>query len=96
MYKDVNKFVKSCGICQVSKGVSQNTRLYTPFMFLRILGVTSVWVYFLGLPKTTIGYDSIFVIVDRFSNMAHSIPCKKTLDVVHIAEIFFKEIVRLH
>ena len=25
MYKDVQKFVRSCGICQFAKGVSQNT-----------------------------------------------------------------------
>ena len=25
MYKDVQKFVRSCGVCQVVKGVSQNT-----------------------------------------------------------------------
>ena len=30
MYKDVQKFVKSCGVFQVTKGVSQNTSLYTP------------------------------------------------------------------
>ena len=30
MFKDVQKFVKSCGVCQVAKGVSQNTSLYTP------------------------------------------------------------------
>ena len=29
-YKDVQKFVKSCGVCQVAKRVSQNTGLYTP------------------------------------------------------------------
>ena len=28
MYKYVQKFVKKCGIYQVEKGVSQNTRLY--------------------------------------------------------------------
>ena len=52
--------------------------------------------FFLRLPTTVKGYDSIFVFVDRFSKMAHVIPCKKTSDVEHVADIFFKEIVRSH
>ena len=52
--------------------------------------------FVLGLPKTTRGYDSIIVFVERFLKMAHFIPCKKTSDVVHFSEILFKEIVRLH
>jgi hypothetical protein len=28
--------------------------------------------------------------------MAHYIPCQKTNDVVQVAELYFKEIVRLH
>lgn len=42
------------------------------------------------------GHDSIFMVLDQFSEMVYFIPYKKTHYAMHIADIFFQEVVRLH
>lgn len=52
--------------------------------------------FILGLPKIQRGFDSTLVTVDCFSKMAQFVPCKKTSDVIYVANLFFKEIVCLY
>ena len=49
-----------------------------------------------GLPKSSKGYDSIWVIVDRMTKSAYFLPVK-TIDLVRkLAKLYLKDIVWLH
>ena len=49
-----------------------------------------------GLPRTTKGNDSIWVIVDRLTKSAHFLPMKINHSLERLAELYIEEIVRLH
>lgn len=49
-----------------------------------------------GLPKSQRRKDSIFIVVNRFNKMTHFISWNKTYDASKLADLYFKEIVRLH
>jgi len=52
--------------------------------------------FIVGLPRTTKGYNSIWVIVDRVTKSAHFIPMKVSYTARKYAEIYFDRIVTLH
>ena len=48
------------------------------------------------LPKTTTGYDTLWVVVDRLTKSAHFIPIKETNKMEKLTKTYIREIVRLH
>ncbi|XP_010412456.1 PREDICTED: uncharacterized protein LOC104698758 [Camelina sativa] len=84
--RNVERCVERCRACQLAKGTTSNAVLYLPLPI-----PTKPWTdvsmdFILGIPRTQKENDSIFVVVDRFSKMAHFVSCKKTTDVGY--EIF--------
>jgi transposase InsO family protein len=49
-----------------------------------------------GLPTSTKKNDAIMVVVDKLRKSAHFIPVKSTCKAIDIAQVFMKEIFRLH
>jgi hypothetical protein len=52
--------------------------------------------FIVGLPRNESGYDSISIILDRLTKVAHVIPIKTTYSGPQLAELYMSRIVYLH
>ena len=95
MYQWVRNYVRTCNACQRNK--TARHKKYGPLKPLDI--PYRPWEhismdFITELPSVS-GYDQIWVIVDRFSKMAHLIPLKSRTAPT-LAKAFVREIWRLH
>jgi hypothetical protein len=52
--------------------------------------------FIMGLLRTSHGYNSIWVIMDRLTKLAHFIPAATTCRIGQYAELYISHIVRYH
>jgi hypothetical protein len=97
MKVDIADYVARCDICQRVKAEHQR-----PAGLLQPLNIP-VWKwdeismdFIVGLPKTQKGNDSIWVIVDRLTKVAHFIPVKAKYRGDKLAQLYIDNILRLH
>ena len=94
--RDVRRLIGRCSTCIIGKLSKQNSGQYLPLPIPESPWQEVSLDFVLGLPRPRRQQDSIMVVVDRFSKMAHFIASSKTTDASHTARLFFNEVVRLH
>jgi hypothetical protein len=52
--------------------------------------------FVVGLPRAPSGQDAIWIVVDRLTKSAHFLPIRITDSLEKLAELYVREIVRLH
>jgi len=96
--KDAQDYVGSCSVCQRTKA-----KRHRPYGELSSLPVpVKPWQevtmdFITGLPASRRGdsvYDSVLVVIDRFTKMARYLPCRKTIDAEQLAELIIGSVVK--
>jgi hypothetical protein len=97
MKKEIAQYVARCGVCRRTKAEHQrHAGLLQPLSVPKWKWEEIGMDFVIGLPRTQKGNDSIWVIIDRLTKVAHFIPVKDTFEEATLARIYLKEIVRLH
>ena len=84
MKRDIVEFVAKCDVCRRVKAEHQR-----PAGLLQPLHI-------IGLPRTPSGQNTIWVIVDRLTKVAHFIPVNTTYNGDKLAQLYIDKIVKLH
>jgi len=95
--RDVAQFVYACLICQKSKVEHQKpVGLLTPLDVPEWKWDSISMDFLTSILNTPKEHDAILVIVDRLTKSAHFIPININFPVSQLAEIYIREIVKLH
>ena len=97
MKREIASYVAKCDVCQQVKAEHQRpARLLQPLKVPEWKWDKIGMDFVTGLPRSSRGYDSIWVIVDHLTKVAHFIPVNTTYDGSQLASLYIHHIVSLH
>jgi hypothetical protein len=97
MKRHIAEYVSLCDTCQWVKAKHlRPAGLLQPLKIPKWKWEEIGMDFIVGLPRTQAGYDSIWVIVDRLTKVAHFIPVKMTYSGAKLAELYMSRIMCLH
>ena len=97
MKRDVSKFVTKCLVCQKVKAEHQvPSGLLQPIRIPERKWDQITMDFVVRLPLTDRKHDSVWVVVDRLTKSTHFLPVRIDYSLDNLAEMYIKEIVRLH
>ena len=97
MKRDISEFVTKCLVCQRVKAEHQvPSGLLQPIRIPEWKWDRITMDFVVGLPLTGRKHDSVWVIVDKLTKSAHFLPVRTDYSLDKLAELYIKEIVRLH
>jgi IS30 family transposase len=97
MKREITKHVAIYDSCQRTKVEHQKlAKLLQPLQIPQWKCDEIGMDFIVGLPRTRAGYNSIWVIVDRLTKVAHFILVKTTYNGAMLAELYMSEIICLH
>ena len=95
--KDITEFVAKCLVCQQVKAEHQlPSGLLHPISIPEWKWEQITMDFVTGLPLTRQKHDAVWVIVDRLTKSAHFLPVRMDYSLDKLAELYIREIVRLH
>lgn len=95
--QDVRKYIAECESCQRNKPTNlAKAGLLQPLPIPEAPWRTITMDLITDLPETEKGHDSVVVFVDKLTKMTHIAPCNKTISATQFAEVYLKNVVRLH